>query len=100
MPTTQKVLYRGVAPTTNGTLYTAATTGGTVITNIIVSNASASAGTFNFTLDGIVFAQSSAVPANGFVNFDIKQVLPNTKTIAGSGSSTSISFHISGVELS
>jgi hypothetical protein len=42
---------------------------------------------------------SSSVPGNSSAYLETKQVLAATKTITGSGSSTSLNFHISGVEI-
>jgi hypothetical protein len=39
------------------------------------------------------------VPAKGIFTLDIKQVLATTKTIKGGANATSISFHISGMEI-
>ena len=42
---------------------------------------------------------SVAIAANSVFGFDLKQVLPATQTIKGLASSTSVDFHISGVEI-
>jgi hypothetical protein len=103
MATTSKVLYRGAAATSNTTLYTAPTTGTTaVITNILVSNTAAAAGTFTLNIDGVAAFSATAIEANSTAVIDVKQVLPANnpaKTISGSASATTINFHISGVEI-
>jgi hypothetical protein len=93
MATTSKVLYRGAAATSNTTLYTAPTTGTTaVITNILVSNTAAAAGTFTLNIDGVAAFSATAIEANSTAVIDVK-------TISGSASATTINFHISGVEI-
>lgn len=104
MATTTKVLYRGAAATSNTTLYTAPTTGTTVvISNIAVCNTAASSGTFTLNIDGVAIQSGASVAANTTAYIDLKQVLPANnpaKSISGSASATTINFHISGVEIS
>jgi hypothetical protein len=103
MAVTSKVLARTAAATSSTTLYTvpnSSTT--TVVTNIVVSNAAASASTATVSLDGIVVLPAVSVAANSVFGFDLKQVIPadaTPKIIAGFASSTSVTFHISGVEI-
>jgi ABC-type xylose transport system substrate-binding protein len=100
MATTTKALFRGAATTTVGTtLYTVPSATTTVVTSIIVTNTSASAGTFTMALGGINFGTSIAVGGNDSTVIDIKQVLTATQTITGGASATTINFHISGVEI-
>lgn len=103
MAVTSKTLYRGAAATSTATLYTVPTTGTTtVVTNIAVNNAAASAATFTLTLDGIDLFTTAAIAANSTALFDIKQVLAanaTPKIIAGFASATTVKFHISGVEI-
>lgn len=100
---TSKALYRGAAATSTGTLYTVPTTGTTtVVTNIAVNNAAATAATFTITLDGIDLMTGVAIAANTTAFFDIKQVLAanaTPKIIAGYASAITVKFHISGVEI-
>lgn len=99
MAVTAKTLFRGAATTnTATTLYTA--TGVTaLVTNIGVTNTSASARTFTLTLDGADLFTTTAILPNTTVFIDLKQVLAATKTIKGGASTTDVNFHISGVEL-
>jgi hypothetical protein len=99
MATTPKVLFRGAAETTNTTLYTTPSATTTVVTSILVANTSASAGTFDLSLDGIKMFDDAAIAANSTAIFDMKQVLIATDTIQGLASATTITFHISGVEI-
>lgn len=100
MATTSKALFRGAATTTTTTtLYTVPSSTVTVVTNIVVTNTSASAGTFTMALGGTNFATAIAVGGNDSTVIDIKQPLTATQTITGGASATTINFHISGVEI-
>lgn len=99
MATTAKALFRGAATTTSTTLYTVPSATTTIVTNIVVDNTSASAQTFTINLDGIALLSSAAIDANASAFFDLKQALAATKTITGLASATSVTFHISGVEI-
>ena len=100
MPTTAKALFRGAATTTTSTtLYTVPSATTTVVTNIVVTNTSGTAGTFTLSLADVPFAVTTLVGANDATVLDIKQVLSATQTIKGGASTTSINFHISGVEI-
>lgn len=100
MPTTTKVLARTAAATTSTTLYTVPSTTTTVISNIIICNPTTSAVTASILLNDIDLLGSVSIAANTSAFFDLKQVLPATETIKGLASSTSVDFHISGVEIS
>ena len=100
MANTSKPLYRGAATTNTATvLYTVPAATTTVVTSIVVSNTSASAGTFTLALNGIALATAIAVGGNDSTVIDIKQSLLTTQTITGGASATTINFHISGVEI-
>jgi hypothetical protein len=100
MANSAKALFRGAATTTTSTtLYTVPSSTTTIITNVIVTNTAATDGTFTLSLDDVAFASAVVVPAKGILTFDIKQVLATTKTIKGGANATSISFHISGMEI-
>jgi hypothetical protein len=101
MPTTSKALFRGAATTTVGTtLYTVPSATTTVVTNIVVTNTSSTAGTFTLGLAGTNLATTTAIAGNDSTVIDLKQVLSATNTITGGASATTINFHISGVEIS
>ena len=100
MATTTKALARTAAATSSTTLYTVPASTTAVITNIVVSNAAATAATFTMTFDGIEVFKDVALAANSTAMFDLKQVLATTKIIAGLASATTVRFHISGVEVS
>lgn len=103
MAVTAKTLARVAAATSSTTLYTvpnSSTT--TVVTNIAVSNTSASSGTFTIALDAVTLLGAVAIAANSTAFFDVKQTLQanaTPKTISGFASATSMNFHISGVEI-
>ena len=100
MPNTSKPLFRGAASTNTGTvLYTVPASTTAVITSIVVSNTSASAGTFTLAMNGVALATAIAVGGNDSTVIDIKQSLLTTQTITGGASATTINFHISGVEI-
>jgi hypothetical protein len=100
MATISKALFRGAATTTVGTtLYTVPSSTSTVVTSIIVTNTSASAGTFTMALGGTNLATLIAVGGNDSTVIDLKQTLTAAQTITGGASATTINFHISGVEI-
>lgn len=100
MAATPKVLFRGAATTTVGTtLYTTPSVTTTVVSNIAITNTSASDETYTLALDAIALATTVAITANTTQFIDLKQVLVATDTITGGASATSVNFHISGVEI-
>ena len=100
MATTTKVLARTAAATSSTTLYTVPSATTTVVTNIVICNPTASAVTASMTINAIDLLGAVSIAANSSAFFDLKQVIPATQVIAGSASSTSVDFHISGVEIS
>lgn len=99
MATTSKALFRGAASTSNTTLYTTPSATTTIVTNIVVDNTSASAQTFTINLNGTALLSSAAIEPNASAFFDLKQAIAATQTVTGSASATSVTFHISGVEI-
>jgi hypothetical protein len=99
MATTTKVLARTAAATSSTTLYTVPSATTTVVTNIVICNPTASAVTASMTINAIDILGGISIAANSSAFFDLKQVIPATQVIAGSASSTSVDFHISGVEI-
>ena len=101
MATISKALFRGAATTTVGTtLYTVPSGYSAVVTSIVVTNTSASAGTYTLALGGTNLATTVAVGGNDSTVIDLKQPLTAAQTITGGASATTINFHISGVEIS
>jgi hypothetical protein len=100
MATLTKALARTAAATSSTTLYTVPAGTTTVVTNIVICNPTGSAVTASMTINAIDLLGSVSIAANSSAFFDLKQVVPATQVIAGSASSTSVDFHISGVEIS
>ena len=100
MATLTKALSRTAAATSSATLYTVPASTTTVVSNIVVTNSAATSATFTITLDGVDLFKTVALAANSTAMFDLKQVLATTKIIAGFASAVTVSFHISGVEIS
>ena len=100
MATATKVLSRAAAATSSATLYTVPSATTTVVTNIVVTNTSASNQSYTLALGGVVFADTVTITAKDTILVDLKQVLVATNTITGFASATSVNFHISGVEVS
>ena len=92
--------FRGAAATSSATLYTVPASTTIVVTNIVVTNTAASAGTFTLLLDDVSIGTTVSVGANDSTIIDLKQVLATTKTIKGFASAITVNFHISGVEIS
>jgi hypothetical protein len=101
MATLTKALFRGAATTTVGTtLYTVPASTTAVVTNIVVTNTATTAATFTMALAGTALATTVAVAANSVAFFDLKQVLATGNTITGGASAVTVSFHLSGIEIS
>jgi hypothetical protein len=64
-----------------------------------VANTAAAAATFDLSLDGVQIFNDAAIAANSTASFDLKQVLVATDLIEGLASATTVTFHISGVEI-
>lgn len=99
MANTFKALYRGAAAVTNTTLYTVPAATTTMVNTIVVVNSASTNATYTLTLDDVALATTVTVPANDSAILEIKQVLAATKTIKGLASATTVSFHISGLEI-
>ena len=104
MATLTKAIARTAAATSSATLYTVPNTSTiTVVSNIVLANAATSASTATIAIDGVTIVPAVSIPANSVVGFDMKQVIPanaTPKIITGFASTTAVSIHISGVEIS
>ena len=100
MAVVSKVLARTAAATTSTTLYTTPSGSTAVVTNIVICNPTTAAVTASLLLNDVNLLGSVSIAANSTAFFDLKQVLDATQTIKGSASSTSVTFQISGVEIS
>lgn len=99
MANTLKVLFRGAASLGSTTLYTAPALTTTMVTSVVIANASASQQTYTLNLNGVAMAPTVTVPANDAVQLEPKQVIAAGQTITGLASSTSVTFHITGLEI-
>lgn len=99
MAVTSKVLARTAAATSSTTLYTVPSATTAVVTNIAICNPTAASVTASILLNDTDLLGAVSVAANSTIVVDLKQVLPATQTIKGFASSTSVDFHISGVEI-
>ena len=99
MANTFNALFRGAAAVTNTTLYTVPAAPTTMVTSVVVANTAATAATFDLSLNDILIANDTPVPANDSLIIEIKQVLPTGQTIKGLASATTVNFHISGLEI-
>lgn len=98
MATTSKVLYRGAPGSAPATLYTVPSATTAVVTNIVVSNPTTSPATFTLSFNGVIIASAVSIDASALTVIDMKQVLTAATSITGNAS-TSVTFHISGVEI-
>lgn len=99
MANTIKPLFRGAATTGSSTLYTTPDSTTTLVTSIVVANTTGSSQTYSISLDGVPLTSSVPVPANESIVIEPKQALAQTDTITGLASSTSVYFHITGLEI-
>jgi hypothetical protein len=81
-------------------LYTVPASTTTIVSNLIVTNESASSATFSLALNGNRMAEGQTIAANSSAYFDIKQTLDTTQTITGGASSPFVLLSASGVEIS
>jgi hypothetical protein len=105
MSVVQTNFFRGAAANTLTTIYD--TTGNIVVTNVIITNATASSKTVTLQFPssdgtGIPVLSSTLINANDTVSFDMKQVVTilnnSTKVIKASASvADSVYIHLSGV---
>ena len=103
MATISLALARGAFANAIQDIYTVPTTGTTtIITNIVVVNTSASAGSFTLVLDGVDLFSETVINGRSTISIDMKQVLDASSTpkkIRGFASSNAVKVHISGVEI-
>jgi hypothetical protein len=99
MATISKAMFRGPATTVDNTLYSVPSATSAIVTNIIISNASSTRQTFSISLAAVPIASGVEIQGNSLVVFDIKQPMSALEAVAAFASSTSVSFHVSGVEI-
>jgi hypothetical protein len=100
MPNIVKKLARQTLATSEGTLYTTPASTSTVVTNIVLTNTTASAITGTIKLGTHEVLSSASVSSNGILALDLRQVIEAGDTIAGSASAAGLKVHISGTEVS
>ena len=99
MATTAKAFYRGAAATSSATLYTVPASTTAVVNTIVVVNSAATNATYTLLLDDVPLGTTVVVPANDSAILEIKQAIGAGKTIKGLASATTVSFHITGIEI-
>ena len=104
MATTPTTFFRGAATTTTTTVLATVPASTTwIVTNIAVTNTSATGGTFTLSMgtagSNTALFTTTSILANATTFVDLKQPLAATNTITGGASATSISFHISGIAI-
>lgn len=100
MALTPTLFYRGAAATSSATLYTVPAATTAVLTDIVISNTSASQQYVTITVDSVNILPTVPISANTVITIQPKTVIPTGDIIAGYASSADVNFHISGVELS
>jgi hypothetical protein len=98
MANVAKQFVRAAAATSSATLYTVPSSKTNIVTNISITNTTGTAITASILFDDIAYLSGVTVAANDTLVMDTKTVLIQNKTIKGFASSTSVNFHISGVE--
>ena len=99
-----KKLFRGAATTTTTpVLYTVPASTTTVVTNIIIVNTAATSATFTLGMgtagSNTPLQTTSTIAANSTIYIDLKQTLVATETFTGGASAITVSFQISGMEV-
>jgi hypothetical protein len=77
-------------------LYTVPASSTTIVTNAVVTNASASSATFSLAIDSNNVAWQQTIAANSTAFIDLKQVLATGKTVVGTASSQRVNIQLSG----
>jgi len=98
MANVAKQFVRAAAATSSATLYTVPSGKTNIVTNISITNTTGAAITASILFDDVAYLSGVTVAANDTLVMDTKTVLIQNKTIKGFASSTSVNFHISGVE--
>lgn len=98
MAVAPSLLYRGTLTTTNATLKTTDAIATTVVTSIVATNRSSTAGWFTVTVNGFYLAYQMPVAGNQTVTIDVKQVTGLNVVIQGlANAGSTIDLSISGV---
>lgn len=98
MAVVPSLLYRGTLTNTNATLKTTDAIATTVVTSIVATNRSSTAGWFTVTVNGFYLAYQMPVAVNQTVTIDVKQVTGLNVVIQGlANAGSTIDLSISGV---
>jgi hypothetical protein len=88
----------GTAGLTDGSPYSVPASNTAIVTSITASNKTSNTRTVTILLGGFSFCTGLQIPANGTVNFDTRQVLNASETVAVTADAASaVDFMISGV---
>ena len=98
MANVAKQFVRAAAATSSATLYTVPASKTNIVTNISITNTTAAAITASILFNYVAYISSVTVGANDTLVMDTRTVLATAETIKGFASSTSVNFHISGIE--
>ena len=100
MANTFTVLFRGAASTDSTTLYTVPADTKTLITTFVVTNTTSDPQTFNIKVAGVDIAGGSTVAGNDASIIEFKTLMSAADAIAADASSTDVTFHVTGLEIS
>jgi hypothetical protein len=92
-------LYRGAPGTSSINLYTSPVGMATKVSNIAITNTAGTAGTATIALGGVNLCSALSIAANSTTYLVPEQILYNGEAMTGLGSTSSINFHIAGVEI-
>lgn len=95
-----QLMFRGTLSTTETTLFTVPAAQTAVVTELVLTNGTASARVVNVKLNNVLVAGNLTVPANTVQIITLHQVLPTGQTIRASASVADVTCHISGVTYS
>lgn len=99
MANTVKKLARTAIATTEGVVYTTPALTTAVVTNIILTNTTASVANLTVKLGGVEVISYITITGNGVFALDLKQVLNATDTIEAVSTIEGVKLHISGMEI-
>lgn len=99
MSTVPKVMFRGTIGSTLSTLYSVPSGKYAIVTNIFVANSSNVEEQLTIKFDGVDILSNAPISPNGTLVVDLRQPIDQLDTIQGLASTTSLSVHIAGVEV-
>lgn len=99
MANTVKKLFRGNVATSAADVYTVPASTVAVVTNIVLTNTTASVVTGTVKLSSHEVLAAVTVPANGIFALDLKQVMEASETVNAAASAAGLKLHVSGMEI-